>query len=225
MVLQARSDSQGRQQALERLAKTYWPPLYAYLRRRGNSPADAEDLAQGFFLYLMESDFLDRPDPAKGRFRGYLIGALKHFLGTHYERQGAQKRGGGIVFTAWTSDAVENDFLDLEHPQLDPSEAYEKNWALMLLARCLQQLEREQSELGKSGQFAVLKPFLSATPSAGDYDEAARALGATRSTVAVWVHRLNNRYAEIVRLEVAATVSDPAEVKQEMMHLLQALRL
>ena len=149
MVLQAHRDSEARQQALERLFKTYWPPIYGYLRRRGHSPQDAEDLAQGFFLYLMESDFLDRPDPAKGRFRGYLIGALKHFLGTHFERMNAQKRGGGIQFTAWTSEAVEHEFLESEHPQLDPSEAFEKNWAFTLLAQCLQRLEREQTDAAK----------------------------------------------------------------------------
>jgi RNA polymerase sigma factor (sigma-70 family) len=225
VVLQARSDSEQRQKALERLFKTYWPPLYGFLRRRGQSPQDAEDLAQGFFVYLMESDFLDRPDPAKGRFRGYLIGALKHFLGTHYERQNAQKRGGGVQFTNWMSDEVEHEFQALEHPQLDPSEAYEKNWALTLLAQCLQRLETEQIAANKTQQFAVLKPFLSATPTAGEYDEAARVLGTTRTTVAVWVHRLNSRYAEIVKMEVAATVEDPADVKQEMQHLLKALRL
>lgn len=225
MVLQARRDSGDRQKALERLFTVYWPPLYGYLRRRGHSPQDAEDLAQGFFVYLMEGDFLDRTDPSKGRFRGYLIGALKRYLGTHYERQSALKRGGEAQFTSWTSDRVENEFAELEHPQLDPSEAFEKNWALTLLAQCLQRLEREQTEVGKAKQFVVLKPFLSATPTPGEYDVAARTLGTSRTTVAVWVHRLNIRYGEIVRSEVASTVDDPADVKEEMQHLFQALRL
>ena len=225
VVLHARSDSAQREQALERLCKTYWLPLYGYLRRRGRSPEDAEDLTQGFFAYLLESDFLDRPDPAKGRFRGYLLGALRHYVGKVSERDSAQKRGGGTRFTGCVSLDAEREFLALDHPQLDPSEAFEKSWALTLLARSLQRLETEQATPEKARQFTSLKTFLSATPTAGEYDEAARALGTTRTTVAVWVHRLNQRYAEIVKMEVAATVEDPAEVKEEMQHLLRALRL
>ena len=176
MVLHARKDSCNRQEALERLFKTYWQPLYGYLRRRNHSPHDAEDLVQGFFVYLIESDFLERPDPAKGRFRGYLLGALRHFLGTHYERQTAQKRGGGVQMIGWSSVDAEREFLALEHPQLDPSEAYERNWALTLLAQCLRRLETEQAECNKTRQFTVLKPFLSTSPAPGDYDEAALAL-------------------------------------------------
>jgi RNA polymerase sigma-70 factor (ECF subfamily) len=225
VVLQTRRDSSQRQQALERLCKTYWLPLYGYLRRRGHSPEDAEDLTQGFFAYLLESDFLDRPDPAKGRFRGYLLGALRHYLGKQFERQQAQKRGGGARSAGCLSMNAELEFLALDRPQLDPSQAFEKTWALTLLSQSLQRLEAEQATAKKTRQFNVLKPFLSATPTSGEYDQAARALGTTRTTVAVWVHRLNHRYGEIVKMEVAATVADPAEVKEEMQHLLRALRM
>ena len=224
VVLASRRDSNNRPAAIQRLCSAYWLPLYSYLRRRGHGPADAEDLTQGFFVYLIESDFLERPDPAKGRFRGFLVGALKFYLSQHYERAGAQKRGGGVQFVDWASLDAEGEYTASDHPQLDPSEAYEKTWALTLLARALRQLEAEQATAGKARQFAVLQPFLSSTPTRGDYDAAAAALGTTRTNVAVWVHRLNHRYAELVKLEVAATVRSPDEIAAEMHHLQQALR-
>jgi len=224
IVLGARRDAPHRREALEQLCTVYWLPLYGYLRRHGHAPQDAEDLTQGFFVYLIGSDFLDRPDPAKGRFRGYLVGALKHYLGSHFERVGAQKRGGGASFIDWAGLDAEAEFAAVDQPQRDPAAVYETTWALALLARALTRLHDEQAAAGRGRQFEVLKPFLSATPTRGDYDEAARALGTTRTNVAVWVHRLNARYAELVKLEVAATVQDPAEVEPEMRHLLQALR-
>jgi RNA polymerase sigma factor (sigma-70 family) len=224
VVLAARRDATDRRTALEKLCRSYWPPIYGYLRRRGHSPADAEDLTQAFFADLLEGDFLDRPDPAKGRFRGYLVGALKHFLSRHFERIGAQKRGAGAQFVDWSSLDAEREFTSIDQPQLDPSDAYETSWALTLLGRALQRLEEEQTAAGRSRHFEALKPFLSATPTRGDYDRVAEALGTSRTTVAVWIHRLNARYAELVKLEVAETVLDPAEVPHEMRHLLQALR-
>ena len=224
LVLGARSDSTQRREALERLCAAYWMPIYCYLRRRGHNGPDAEDLTQGFFVYLLNGDFLDRPDPTKGRFRGYLIGALRHFLGSHFERAGAQKRGGGARFLDWSGLDAEREFAAVDQPAQDPSEAYEATWALTLLGHALTRLEGEQQTAGKARQFEVLKGFLSTTPTRGDYDGAAQQLGTTRTNVAVWVHRLNARYAELVKLEVAATVQNPAEVEQEMRHLLQALR-
>jgi RNA polymerase sigma-70 factor (ECF subfamily) len=194
------------------------------LRRRGHGPADAEDLTQAFFAELLEGDFLDRPDPAKGRFRGYLVGALRHFLSHHFERVGAQKRGGTAQFVDWAAIDAEREFASIDQPQLDPSDAYEAGWALTLLARAFQRLEEEQHAAGRGRQFQVLKVFLSATPERGDYERAADELGTTRTTVAVWIHRLNHRYAELVKMLVAETVQDPSEVQSELRHLLTALR-
>jgi len=224
IVLTAREDSAGGRAALEQLCTAYRLPIYGYLRRRGYAPADAEDLTQSFFAYLLDGDFLERPDPAKGRFRGYLVGALRHFLSSHFERVGAQKRGGGAQFIDWTALDAEREFAAADQPQLDPSEAYEKTWALTLLSRALHQLEQEQAAAGKTRQFVMLQPFLSATPTRGDYETAATALGTSRTNVAVWVHRLNHRYAELVKLEVASTVRSPDDIPSEMQHLLQALR-
>jgi RNA polymerase sigma factor (sigma-70 family) len=224
VILQARTDSASRRQALETLCGAYWTPLYAYLRRRGHSPADAEDLTQGFFVHLLEGDFLDRSDPTKGRFRGYLIGALRHYLGTHFERERAQKRGGGAQTVDWSALEAEREFSAIDRPDADPSVIYEKSWALTLLSRSLHRLDEEQAAAGKTRVFTVLRPFLSVMPTRGDYDRAAAELATTRANVAVWVHRLSQRYAELVKLEVAATVQDPAEVKHELQHLMQALR-
>jgi DNA-directed RNA polymerase specialized sigma24 family protein len=224
VVLGARRTGTDRPAALQQLCSAYWLPIYSYLRRRGHAPADAEDLTQGFFAYLLDSDFLERPDPAKGRFRGYLVGALRHFLSNHFERAGAQKRGGGAQFVDLSGVDAEREFSACDQPQLDPSEAYEKTWALTLLGRAWRQLEAEQTGPGKARQFAVLQPFLSTTPTRGDYDRAAAALATSRTNVAVWVHRLNHRYAELVKLEVAATVRAAEEIPAEMQHLLQALR-
>ena len=224
LVLATRRDSAERPEALQRLCRAYWLPIYSYIRRRGQTPADAEDLTQGFFASLLEGDFLERSDPAKGRFRGYLVAALRHFLADHFERAGAQKRGAGQTLIDWTVLDAESEFTALAQPQLDPSEAYEKTWALTLLGRAMDQLEADQDAAGKTRVFAVLRPFLSATPTPGDYDAAALALGTSRTNVAVWVHRLNHRYAEFVKLEVATTVRSSDDVPAEMQHLLQALR-
>lgn len=224
VILQARRDSTNRRAALEQLCSSYWLPIYGYLRRRGHSPADAEDLTQSFFVYLLDSDFLERPDPTKGRFRGYLVGALRHFLSDHFERASAQKRGGGAQFIDWSALDAERELASVDQPGADPSTMFERSWALTLLGRALQKLEAEQATPARARQFELLKGFLGAAPGPGDYDRAATALATTRTNVAVWVHRLNQRYAELVKLEVAATVQDPTEVRAEMQHLLQALR-
>ena len=224
VVLAARSGSAGRREALEQLCATYWPPIYGYLRRRGKPPADAQDLTQSFFLHLIESDFLDRPDPAQGRFRGYLVGALRYFLGSHHERENALKRGGQATFLDWSELDAEGEFAALGQGSPDPADVFDTSWALTLLGTALRQLGQEQTGADRARRFAVLKPFLSATPSRGEYDQAALALGTSRTNVAVWVHRLNQRYAELVRLAVAATVRDASEINEELRHLLAVLR-
>ncbi|HLP00533.1 MAG TPA: hypothetical protein VK163_00805 [Opitutaceae bacterium] len=166
VVLAARGGSPTRGAALQRLCSTYWLPVYGYLRRRGHAAADAEDLTQSFFAYLLESDFLDRPDAAKGRFRGYLIGTLKYFLSSHFERENAQKRGGGVQFVDWSGVEPERELgaLEPEQPQADPSESFDANWAMVLFQLALRRLEEEQSAAGKAALFAKLSGFLSAPP-------------------------------------------------------------
>ncbi|MBI2511761.1 MAG: sigma-70 family RNA polymerase sigma factor [Opitutae bacterium] len=224
IVLESRRDSASRREALERLCRTYWLPIYGYLRRRGYASHDAEDLTQGFFAYVIEGDFLDRPDPEKGRFRGYLIGALKHFLARHHERENTQKRGGRAHVLDWTALDAEREFAVIDQPSLDPGATYERGWALAVFAQALRRLDAEQAAAGHAAEFALLRPFLSSSPSQNEYAAVAEKLGLARATVAVRIFRLNRRYAELVRLEIAASVRDPAEIEHEMRHLLAILR-
>lgn len=223
IVLGARTDSATRGPALERLCATYWLPIYGYLRRRGHTEADAKDHTQSFFAYLLTSDFLDRPDATKGRFRGYLVGALRHFLSGHFERESAQKRGGGVTFLDWSNLHAEAEFNALDQSQPDPSLAYDASWAMVVFKTAFRRLEQEQTSAGKGTLFAKLQGYLSASPAPGDYDRLARELAMTRSHIAVSVHRLNARYRELILLEIASTVQDPQDVKDEIRHLLQVL--
>lgn len=224
VVLAARSDSTTRRAALQRLCSLYWAPVYHYIRRRGKSPHDAEDLTQGFFAHVLESALLERTDPARGRFRGYLVAALKGYLADEHERASAQKRGAAVTHLAWDSAEAEQRLAELGDATSDPAAAYERSWALTLLARALSRLEGEQRAPAKARAFAQLKPFLTQPAAPGDYARLAATLGLTKAAVALAVHRLNQRYAELVRLEVAETLADPTEVKSELEHLLRTLR-
>jgi RNA polymerase sigma-70 factor (ECF subfamily) len=223
VVLAARPGGAERPEALERLCRAYWLPVYGYLRRRGYSIADAEDHTQGFFIDLLEGDFLSRPDPSKGRFRGYLLGTLRHYLAHHFRRESAIKRGGASPLVSWDEIDAEQEFKRFDRPDLEPDQAYDLSWAFTLLRHALRRLEEEQIAANRHRQFLVLQRFLSETAAPGDYDQAARTLGTTRSHVAVWIHRLNQRYAELVRSEVAASVRDPVEVAAELRHLRETL--
>ncbi|HTI70555.1 MAG TPA: sigma-70 family RNA polymerase sigma factor [Candidatus Limnocylindria bacterium] len=223
VILATRRGDSQRRVALERLCRSYWLPVYAYLRRRGYSPPDSEDFTQGFFIHLIESDFFDRPDPGKGRFRGYLLGALKHFLSAHFERENALKRGGGVQFVDWNTLDPEKELGALDVTQTDPADAFETGWALALLGRALKRLEEEQLAQGKKIQFETLKSYLSSKPERGDYDRAAQELGTTRTNVAVWVHRLSHRYAELVKLEVASTLDEGVDVGEELRAVVRSL--
>lgn len=224
VVLDAGGDHARRRDALEQLCRTYWPPVYSYLRRRGHSPADAEDTTQAFFAHLVTGDFLTRPDPALGRFRGYLVGALRQFVSHERIHATAEKRGGRATFVDLSDVDTERDFAALAHADLDPSEAYELSWAVTLLNQALRRLEEEQSAAGRTAVFAALKPFLHHSPSAGDYERVSHALKTSRATVAVWLHRLTRRLAELVKLEVAATLENPDDAEQELQHLLHVFR-
>lgn len=224
VVRDARSDRARRQEALEQLCRTYWPPVYVYLRRRGATPADAEDTTQAFFAHLLSGNFFERPDPARGRFRGYLVGALKQFTGHARASAAAEKRGGRVTFVDLGDLAMEQEFAAVDHAELDPSEAYELSWAVALLGHAMQRLEREQQAGGRAAVFAALKPLLHTPPGPGDYERAATALATSRATVAVWLHRLTRRLGELVKLEVAATLEDPADAEEELRHLLGVFR-
>lgn len=224
VVLEARGDDSRKRPALEKLCHIYWRPVYSFLRRHGHSPTDAEDTTQEFFFHLVSGDFFDRPDPARGRFRSYLIGALRNFVGHQREHATAVKRGGRVKFVALGTTDGEREFAAVAHPDLDPSEAYELSWAVTVLGEALQKLANEQHAAGRDVIFSTLKPFLHRSASVGDYEHAAKTLNTSRATVAVWLHRLTARLAELVKLEVAATLENPDDADQELRHLLAVFR-
>ena len=223
-VLAARDkNSSQSQQALAELCQTYWYPLYAYIRRRGNNPTDAEDLTQGFFERLLEKDYLGDLTPGMGRFRSFLLTALKHFLANEWDRAQTRKRGGGqVIFSIESQDAEERyRFEPVEH--VTPETLFEQRWALAVLERVLARLRAEFAVGEKMGLFEELKGFLSADQPGDAYAEIAARTGMKEGTLKVVVHRLRRRYAELLRAEIADTVNDPGKVEDEIRHLIAVI--
>jgi RNA polymerase sigma-70 factor (ECF subfamily) len=224
VVLAAREpDSTASEQALENLCRAYWYPLYAYVRRQGHSPHDAQDLTQEFFARLLEGEYLKSVAREKGRFRTFLIVALKRFLANEWDRARAQKRGGGqAALTLDTADA-ETRYSVEPAARLDADRIYDRRWALTLLDRTLARLRAEFAEAGKAGEFDKLKVCLTADRGAIDYESLAKELGQNEGAVRVAIHRLRKRFREVFRESIAHTVSTPEEVEEEVRHLLSAL--
>ena len=205
--------------ALDKLCRTYWYPLYAYVRRKGHCPEDAQDLTQDFFARFLAKKYFKLADPERGRFRAFLLTSLKHFMVHEWERSQAAKRGGGQPIISWDELAAESRY-DLEPASaLSPEMLFDRRWALTLFERGLTQLKAEFVAAGKDGQFERLKGFLSSESSDGDYAAAGAELGLTAKTVAVAVHRLRARYGELVRAEIAHTVSAAPEIDAELRYL------
>jgi RNA polymerase sigma factor (sigma-70 family) len=208
--------------ALELLCQTYWRPLYAYIRRRGHSPEDAADLTQEFFRHLLARNAVAAADPARGRFRSFLLSSANHFLSDARDKARAQKRGGGQVVAMDLSEAEGRLALDLaEGPT--PEHAFERQWALALLEQVYRRLEDEYRKQGKEALFDTLRPALAGSREAQPYAELGRQLGMTDGAVRIAVHRLRQRYREILRLAIADTVDGPAEVEEELRHLTRVL--
>jgi RNA polymerase sigma-70 factor (ECF subfamily) len=225
VIAAGRSTSTESRRALESLCAAYWPPVYAHLRRSGRNGEDASDLTQEFFARLLAGDTLNHADAARGRFRSYLLGALKHFLADQHDRTSAQKRGGGREIFSLDAITGEDSYAWEPADNRTPDQLFERRWALALMARVLKRLEEECSLAGKAALFARLKGFLTEGTTTTTYPEvAAAALDMTEANVRMTVTRLRRRYGELVRAEVARTVSSPEEVEDEMRHLLQVLR-
>ena len=223
LVLAAGGDAGAGQAALEQLCRTYWFPLYAYVRRRGHDSPDAQDLTQGFFARLLERNDLAGLTREGGKFRSFLLTALNRFLANEHERALARKRGGGQTVISLDDDSAEERYrLEPAHAE-SPDRLFERQWALTLMEAALRRLAEEQAALGKAEAFAALRPFLSREPAPGEYAELATGLSLVPGTLAVQVHRLRERYRQLVRAAVADTVDTPLEVEAEMRHLLAAL--
>ena len=224
VVLQAgeSASSQGAV-ALEKLCRTYWYPLYAFIRRQGHAEADAQDLTQEFFARLLAGNTFRTVDARKGKFRTFLLAALGHFLANAREHAQAAKRGGGQ--TIISLDVITAEQLHRLEPasDLSPDKLFDQRWAMTLLEVAVGQLQEEMATTGKGRQFEALKPFLTNEPSDGEYAIIGRRIGSPGPSVAVTVHRLRQRYRELVRTAVAHTVSSPTEVEEEMRHLYAAL--
>jgi len=223
VLLAGQNDSPQAAEALEKLCRTYWYPLYAYVRRKGHNAADAQDLTQGFFYHLLKKNYLARADPGKGRFRDFLLTGLRHFLINEWDRAQAQKAGAGQIPISLDAKTAETWYGQEPATETTPETLYEKRWALTLLEQALTRLRDEQVAEGKGRQFELLKPFLSSGTKGGAYDRVAKELGTTRNAVAMAVTRLRKRYRELVQEEIAHTVAKPEEVEEERRWLFKVL--
>ena len=215
------TDSQA-QVALEELCRTYWFPLYAYIRRRGHTREDAEDLTQSFFSRFLEKNYLADLDSERGRFRAFLLAALKHFLANEYDRSRTQKRGGGAPHLSLNWQSADAQFQLATTAEQSPDAAYDREWALALLAKVLERMAVECAAEGRGAQFQVLRPFLTAGKGENSYSEAARSLAMEETAVRVAVHRLRKRYRELLRAEIANTLAAPSQVDEELRSLFRA---
>ena len=216
------NDTPRAAEALQRLCQTYWYPLYTYVRRRGHSPQDAQDLTQGFFACLLERQSLATADPEKGRFRSFMLGAMNYFLATEWAKMQTQKRGGGREIFSLDLAAAEQRF-DLESADhATPDKAFDQAWATALLDKVLSQLEAEFRREGKIQLFDTLKQTLAGSRESQPYGVLAAQLSINEGAVKTAVHRLRKRYRQLLEAEIANTVTSPDEVKEEMRYLLKA---
>jgi len=210
--------------ALSELCQIYWRPLYLFLRREGFSTDDAQDLTQGFFADLIETRTYARADREKGRFRSFLLGALKHFVADARDRDRAQKRGGGIIPEQLDDKAIAEVETQVERAaKWNADHVYEREWAASLLRRALDRLAQECGLAGKSELFGYLKPYLSVTEDAAPYEEMAQRLHRPVTTLRSDVGRLRARYRAILREEVRGTVAEGSDVDDELRHLCRVL--
>jgi len=218
-----RADSTHARDALEKLCRNYWLPIYAFVRRQGRSPHDAQDLTQEFFARLLEKNFLAGVRREKGRFRSFLLVSLKHFLANEWDKTAAQKRGGGRVPISIDAALAESSF-DLEPADvLTADKIFDRRWALALLEQVLRRLREEYTRDGKEKQFEQLKPTLTEASRSVPYAEIAARLGTSEGAVKVAVHRLRQRYRELLRAEIADTVAGAEDVDDEIRSLFAAL--
>lgn len=210
-------------EALEVLCRDYWYPLYAFLRRSGHSPHDAQDWAQSFFEYLLENRLVGRADKQKGRFRSFLLATLKNYVSTERRKLAAQKRGGGQRLVSLDEMANEERYAAEPVAQHTPETLFELSWARTVLARAAASLEREFTEAGKRDVFISLQPYLRSGRDNVSYAETARALGKTEDAIKSGVQRLRQRFQQLLRAQIAETVANASEVDEELNYLRKIL--
>jgi RNA polymerase sigma factor (sigma-70 family) len=213
----------GARRALEELCRTYWYPLYVFVRSRGYSADDAQDLTQAFFARIIEKDGFAAADRERGRFRSYLLGAMKHFLANEWHRERTQKRGGRLQIIEWDALDPESRYAGVSNRPEDPERLFDREWAMQIVSGALQALRSEMLRAGKSVQFDALKSSLTGEEETPRAELAAR-LGMSEGAVKVAVHRLRQRYRRLLQAVIAETVSDKANLDDEMGYLVAILR-
>ena len=208
--------------ALEELCRTYWFPLYAFVRRRGHNKEDAEDLTQTFFARFLAKNYLADLSAERGRFRAFLLASLKHFLANEWDKSQAQKRGGGVVPLSLDWQTADTQFQVAATNEPSPDKAFDREWALALLAQVIGRLQKECAADGKIKLFDQLKIFLTAGKGAGSNVDAAKNLSMDETAVRVAVHRLRKRYRALLREEISQTLADESQVEEEMRALFGA---
>jgi len=208
--------------ALETLCASYWYPLYAYVRRQGHDPDEAADLTQAYFTRLLDKGDLTAADPARGRFRAFLIASIKHFLSNERERRRAKKRGGDRVILSIDGGDAERRYVHEPEDDLTPERLFDRRFAMALLEGVRDRLRQEQVQAGKGALFEHLAEHLSADSGRATFSQVAQTLGMQEGAVRVALHRLRRRFAELLRQEVAGTVTEPGDVDDELRDLLGA---
>ena len=220
MLAAGQSSAPNAQAALERLCRTYWFPLYAFARRQGSSPEDAQDVTQDFFSRLIEKNYLAKADPDRGRFRTFLLTSLKNFLINEWKRVGRLKRGGGVEFVSIDKNAAEERYAAEAPDGFDPEAEFEKRWAVTLIEQVLASLRQEFGAADKVRLFDELKGFIWGDKNTSSYAEIAAQLNLSEGTVKVAMHRLRQRFRELLRAEVAHTIARPEDIDGELRHLI-----
>jgi len=211
-------------EALEELCRTYWYPLYAFVRSRGHSVPDAQDLTQAFFTRIIETDGFASADSERGRFRSWLLGAMKHFLANEWHRGRTQKRGGQVQFVEWDALDPESRYSGVSAQSDDPDHLFDREWAVETVAGALKTLREEMQKAGRSDQFEALKGSLTGEEGGASREEIAERLDMTEDAVKVAVHRLRKRYRALLRAAIAETVDSEADLDDEMHYLVEVLR-
>ena len=209
--------------ALAQLCETYWPPIYSFIRRRGYTPSDAQDLTQSFFAYFLRTKVYARVDPLHGRFRSFLLASVKNFLANDWDREQALRRGGDYQFLSLNSETAEAFYDAAGAPDSTAERLFDLRWATTVTTGALNSLRQELEAEGKVKLFEQLSSFLTGGSVIPSYDEVSARTGLPRATVKTHVHRLRLRYREIIRAEIARTVSSPEEIDEELRYLCNIL--
>jgi RNA polymerase sigma factor (sigma-70 family) len=211
-------DSPSAMEAFSQLCQDYWYPLYAFIRRRGYSPEDAEDLTQEFFSRLVDKQCVQHADSTRGRFRTFLLSSLENFLNNEWDKRKTIKRGGRCFFVSWEELGAEDRYGQEPFTDLSAEKLYERHWVMILLEKATAALRREHEAVGEQAAFEVLVKFLSGTPGPESYRDVAIRLNLTEDAVRMRVHRLKRRFGKLLRGMVADTV-EAEEIDEEMRHL------